>query len=123
MDNQKRPKILIVDDDKVICELYTDFLQQNHFEVLSATSANDALELMRLEAPDLVVSDIYMPKKNGFQFFEEAQILFPSIPFIFMTGYEHDPKTLNRLQELQKPWISKPMNLEELLGLVTNNLR
>ncbi|MGC9364436.1 MAG: response regulator [Fidelibacterota bacterium] len=117
------PKIVIVDDDRQICELFSEFFQQNGFTVYTAFSAADALKIIRERDPDIVLSDIIMPGEDGFSLYEKVQLFNPDLPFVFITGYEHDKKILARLKETGRKWIAKPVTLEELMSLVNSELK
>ncbi len=116
-------KIAIVDDEKLVLDLYSDFFKQHDFEVFTATSVDAALKIISQETPDIILSDIVMPIKNGFDLYEEIKLFYPDIPFIFMTGYEHIKKVSENLNKLNVKWISKPIQLEELLSLVQSQLK
>ena len=118
-----KQKILIVDDDNLICDLYSDFFKQHDFEVHTALSVDAALKIIRREVPDIILSDIVMPVKSGFDLYEEVKLLDPDIPFIFMTGYEHDKEIISKLKKVDCKWIFKPVKLEELLNLVLSQLK
>lgn len=117
------PTIVIVDDDRQICELYAEFFHQNGFTVHTAFSAADALKIIREWDPDIVLCDIIMPGEDGFSLYEKVRLLNPDLPFVFITGYEHDKKILDRLKETGRKWIAKPVTLEELMSLVNSELQ
>ena len=117
-----KPTILIVDDDELICELYSDYFKQNGYITKTAISVDRAVKSVREQAPDIILSDFVMPIKNGINLFRELQAFAPNIPFVFMTGYQHDPKVIQQLEEINASWISKPAALEELLEKVNSEL-
>ena len=59
--------ILIVDDEPMICELFSEFLQGSNYRVLTAENGKEALELLKDEVVDLLLTDIIMPDIDGFQ--------------------------------------------------------
>ena len=95
-------KILLVDDDPAILQLFKYNLGKAGFECNVANSANEALEVLNTFLPDIILSDIQMPDMNGFEFRKRIleQSKLKSIPFVFLTvkngekdileGYEHD---------------------------------
>jgi|GEM_PF-530076 len=113
-----KPTILIVDDDELICELYSDFFKQNGYLPQTALTVDRALALIRKEPPGIVLSDVVMPVKNGIDLYRELQSSKPDIPFVFMTGYQHDPKIISQLEKLETKWISKPTELDVLFHTV-----
>ncbi|MBN2601916.1 MAG: response regulator [Candidatus Marinimicrobia bacterium] len=118
-----KPKIIIVDDDKLICELYSEYFAQNGFTVQSAFSAHEALKKIRETDPDIVLSDIIMPNEDGFSLYEKVQLFNPDLPFVFITGYDHDEIIASRLNETGRKWIAKPVMLEELMDLIKSELK
>ena len=118
-----KPKIIIVDDDKMICELYSEYFAQNGFSVQSAFSVSEAMQKIRKDIPDIVLSDIIMPGEDGFSFYEKVRLLDPDLPFVFITGYDHDEKITDHLKEIGRKWIAKPVMLEELMELIKSELK
>lgn len=118
-----KPKIIIVDDDKLICELYSEYFAQNGFEVQSAFSVSEALKKIRKTEPDIVLSDIIMPNEDGFSLYEKVQLFNPDLPFVFITGYDHDEEIAARLAKTGRKWIAKPAILEELIELIKSELK
>jgi DNA-binding NtrC family response regulator len=117
-----KPKILIVDDEAVIREIYGDFLEQNGFEVATALNVETALESIKAKKPDLILLDIVMPFRNGFDLYDQVIVDYPGIKFVFMTGYDDDIKITDRLSKSGKKWFAKPIKLEEMLEVIRNEL-
>lgn len=89
-------KILLVEDDEFFQKFYTFKLQEKGYEVVNALNGDVGLEKMRLVHPDLVLLDIIMPQKNGFDVLTEkkADLTISSIPVIVFStlGQEDDMK-------------------------------
>ena len=88
------PKILFVDDDASMSRLFKYNLEKEGYECTIADSVDEAMDLMRRQTPDVIVSDIMMPKIDGFEF-RKMLLEIPylkDIPFIFLTakGSEED---------------------------------
>ncbi|MEW5901052.1 MAG: response regulator [Acidobacteriota bacterium] len=60
-------KIVVIDDDRVTLEMLKRILSQNEFQVLGATDGKSGLELVRAEKPDIVISDLLIPKIHGLE--------------------------------------------------------
>ena len=86
MDNQKR--ILIIEDDKFLLKLYSDKLKREGFEVSMAISGEEGLGKVEHEKPDLVLLDIILPQKNGFDILGEIKLNkeTKNIPVIILTN-------------------------------------
>lgn len=118
-----KPKIVIVDDDTLICELYAEYFMQNGFTVFTAFSVHQALEKIKRHEPDLVLTDVIMPKETGFDLYQKVQLFNPDLPMVFITGYESDENTYTYLQKIGKKWVTKPVVLGDLLELVRSELK
>jgi len=113
-----KPKIVVVDDDSLICELYAEYLIQNGFIAYTAFSVREALDRIKNHNPDLVLTDVIMPKETGFDLYEKLKLINPELPIIFMTGYESDENTYGYLNKIGKKWVGKPVVLGELVQLI-----
>ena len=118
-----KPKLIIVDDETLICEIYSEYFSQNGFDVFSANSTTEAIKIIKAKNPDVILSDVVMPVQDGFDLFEKVQLYNPNIPFIFMTGYERDKRILKRLAKIDKKCITKPIRLDELLELIKSEIK
>lgn len=72
MEN-KLGKILFVDDDNFLRKVYQSELSERNYEVVLASDGLEGLEKAQLEDPDLIILDMIMPKKNGFEVLTELQ--------------------------------------------------
>ena len=70
---EKKIKILFVDDDKFLRKVYDSELSDRNFDVILAVDGQDGLDKARSEDPDLIILDMIMPKKNGFEVLSELQ--------------------------------------------------
>ena len=115
-------KILIVEDDKNICQLITDTLSLN--ENLLTSCVNDgekALEKLESEIYDLIILDIMIPKINGFDVFEKIKNL--EIPVIFLTAKTDIESKIKALRNGAQDYITKPFEPLELLARVELRLK
>jgi CheY-like chemotaxis protein len=76
----------VVDDDEVICKLGTTILQSQGYEVLCANNGFEGLSALKQSLPDVIISDLQMPKMNGFEFLSVVRKRFPQIPIIAISG-------------------------------------
>ena len=92
MEGQNK-KILLVEDDKNIREMYQMKLEMEGYEVITADDGKDALELIKKEKLDLVLLDILLPKKDGFEVLEEVRQSkdekIKNIPIIIVSNLSH----------------------------------
>lgn len=79
-------KILVVDDDKFIVDMVSDFLERDGIEVEKAYNGQEGIDLCSLHTFDMVIVDIFMPVKNGFELMMEVKQKYPDMIFIVMSG-------------------------------------
>ena len=101
---KKKPskkKILIVEDEKILAEMYHDVFIKAGFKVFSAVESEEGLKIARKEKPDLIVLDILLPRESGISLLEElkqdAEISF--IPVVIFTNYD-GPDTKKKAKKL-----------------------
>ena len=82
-------KILVVDDEKNILKLYQTELQDEGYEVVTANSGKEAIEVFEKENPDIVTLDILMPDIDGIQVLRQMKEKKPNIPIIMLTAYDY----------------------------------
>ena len=79
-------KILVVDDEGIVLESCRRVLV-DRFEVITASSADAALDVLRREPVEMILLDIKMPGKDGMSLLKEVKEKWPNIPVIVMSGY------------------------------------
>lgn len=82
-------KIMVVDDEKNILMLYKSELEEEGYEVITANSGKEALELFESQNPDLVTLDIMMPDIDGIQVLRQIKQKSPNTPVIMLTAYDY----------------------------------
>lgn len=83
----KRANILIVDDEEEIRSLLAEIIEDNTKELYTAGDGQEALEILKNNKVDLVLSDIQMPNMDGMELLEKATQLYPGLLFLFITGF------------------------------------
>jgi CheY-like chemotaxis protein len=83
-------KILIVEDEPILNKALTEFLTEEGFSVLNAFDGEEAIELTKTKKPDLILLDIILPKKDGYEVLDElrADEKTTKIPIILLTNLE-----------------------------------
>lgn len=115
-------KILVADDDESIVELITLYLRKNGFEVITARDGVDALRKIAQHSPDLVVLDIMMPEKDGWEVCREIRQRY-RLPVIMLTARSEDYDKILGLELGADDYITKPFNPRELVARVRAVLR
>lgn len=111
-------KILVVDDDPVTLNLLKEFLEGNQYQVSLAQDADQAMEKVRAEHIQLVLSDIRMEESDGLSLLGQLKRLYPKIVMILMTGFGSMEGAIEAIQKGAFDYISKPFDLNRLLLLV-----
>lgn len=115
--------ILIADDDPGIRLALSNYLQLSGYSVISARDGQQALSLLAEYHPHLLISDIKMPKKDGYQLVEEVRKLpqHRLLPVVFLTERASTPERVKGYQVGCDIYLAKPIDLEEL-GAVIRSL-
>ena len=116
-------RILIIDDDIDINNLFKLFLEYDGYNVDAFTDSLDALYSFRKNAYDLVLFDLKMPKMNGMVLYEKLQNIDPNILFCFITANKEYIEHLKKsIADIDKIVIYKPILLSELRSKVNSLL-
>ena len=110
--------VWIVDDDKSIRWVLEKALSREAFQVLSFDNPDRFLERFAVDAPDVIISDIRMPGRDGISLLEEIKRRTPRIPVIVMTAYSDLNRAVSAFQGGAFEYLSKPFDVDEIIGLV-----
>lgn len=110
--------ILVVEDNSLVRDFATKILMEAGYTVLSASSAEDALELS-LSAVDLLLTDIILPGMNGKALSAHLSKTYPHLKIVYMSGYTHDVITRQDAFEPNIPLLEKPFSAMSLLTEIT----
>jgi two-component system nitrogen regulation response regulator NtrX len=115
--------ILVVDDEKDIRISLTGILEDEGYQVVTAASGLEALEVAREDLPDLVLLDIWMPGMDGLETLEKLKTLFPYITVIMISGHGTIETAVRATKLGAFDFIEKPLSLDKVLISVVNALR
>lgn len=113
-----KTKILIVDDDVDALELMEELFESKGYHPLTASNGIEALNCVRDEDPDMVISDIRMPDMDGMQLLEELSKRYPQIPVVMVTAHGTIEAAVEAIKMGAKDYILKPLRLDEILAKV-----
>lgn len=116
-------RILIIDDDKDICEYMQLLLSQSGYEVTAETDARAALELLRDEEFHVVILDIMMPELNGMELLERIREFDSDIAIIIFTGYPSVDTAVTSMKYNVSDYIKKPFDVDEFNQTLEKILR
>lgn len=115
--------ILVIEDDRDLMDAVCRHLETRGYGVTGCTQADEAFFVMEERRCDLVLSDIMLPGKSGFDFARELRQADPDIPILFMTAYD-DMEFMRRGYQLGiDDYMVKPVNLDELVMRIEALLR
>lgn len=106
--------VLVVDDETNIIDVCTVYLQREGYQVISAVSGDEAIRLWRLHSPQLIVLDLMMPGKNGWQVCEEIRNE-QDVPIIMLTARGDEMDRLMGLTMGADDYLTKPFSPRELV--------
>ena len=117
-------KVLVIDDEQDARELIREVLTLFQAEVIIAATAAAGLEILKNQRPDVIVSDIGMPEKDGYQFIREVRSL-PAIhggktPAIALSAFAHSEDRTRAIIAGYQMHLSKPVESHELVAAIEN---
>lgn len=117
--------ILVVDDDKSIVRLVSSYLEQEHFKVFTAYNGATALQILRREIVDLVILDLMMPERDGWDVTRTVRndTKLADIPIIMLTARIGDTDKILGLELGADDYVTKPFNPREVIARVRTVLR
>lgn len=116
-------KILVLEDDVKLNKIVCTYLNDSGFQAKGCLSANDAYDEMYNNLYDLIISDIMMPKVDGFEFAENVRRVNKHIPILFMSARDDLPAKQKGFKLGIDDYMVKPVELDELLMRVQALLR
>ncbi len=118
-----QPKVLLVDDDARVTEALQRVLSQEGYEISSANSAEEALEILRQKSVDVIVSDEQMPGLSGSEFLTIVRHSYPDIVRIILTGQASLEAALRAINKGEVyRFLTKPCNRQDLANAIEHGL-
>lgn len=111
--------IIVVDDETIVLSLVRDALEEDGYQIDTALSSADALEIIDAKKIDLIISDIRMPKMSGTELVRKAREKRPDVEVVFMTGYANLSSAKDAIKQGASDYILKPFELSEIRQAVS----
>lgn len=118
----RKPQILVVDDSKTLQAVMKQFLEDEHYDAITVTSAEEGLPIIKTAKPDLVIMDIKMPGMSGLDALAKVKKIDPKLSVIIMTAYGTTQTAIEAMKRGAYDYITKPFNNEEFKVLIRNAL-
>jgi len=112
--------ILVVDDDPDLLKLLSMRLSAAGYRVTAAESAEEALVKIAMERPQLVLSDVQLPGKDGLALFDAIRVQHPSLPVILLTAHGTIPDAVEATSRGVFTYLTKPFDGKALLDIIAN---
>ncbi len=121
-DTKGHESILIVDDEVAICDLSNNILSTKGYKTYIAHSGKEALEVIRNNKIDLLLSDVIMPNMDGYKLAAIVREKYPDIKIQLVSGYDDDRKRTKEDEQLADKLLSKPYSAKELSSTIRHLL-
>lgn len=110
--------ILVVDDDKDICLVLSNFLVKSNYTVSCAYTGAEGIHLMRMNAFDLILCDFKLPDLTGIELLQKIKVLDSNVAVIIITGYADVKTAVETFRYGANDYITKPLYPDELLASI-----
>lgn len=119
----KGKSLLIIDDDHNTLEILSSFFKDEGYEVFTATNGKSGLMCFNTNLPNLVLTDLKMPKMDGIEVLREVKKVTPNVPVIMVTAYGTIESAVTAMKLGAYDFILKPFNLKEIKELVERAMK
>lgn len=116
-------KILVAEDDKALCDLVCAMLRSNGFEAVACADGAEALQAAEEQSFDLIISDVMMPRMDGFELARAIRETDKHVPILFMTALDDKPAKQRGFTVGADDYVVKPFDADILLLRVRSLLR
>lgn len=122
MTSETKKRILIVDDDALLCEQLGNIVQYFGYEAVLAADGSEAIAKFKKQPVDLVLADNHMPGISGIDLLHEFHRQNPDLPVIILTGFPSEESLIQTLLEGGYTYLAKPVDLDHLRTLIKRAL-
>lgn len=116
----KKTKIVLAEDEAALGQIIKESLETRDFEVLLCEDGQKAFDVYKTEAPEILVLDVMMPKKDGFTLAKEIREIDDTIPIIFLTAKSQTADVVEGFTIGGNDYLKKPFSMEELIVRINN---
>ena len=122
-EQKGRKKILVVDDEPIICDILKNFLELERFIPIIANSGEEALEIIKQVKLNAIITDYKMPGISGLELLEEVKLNYPHLPVIMITGNSSSFQPKHVIEAGADGYFSKPFKNTELMYTLHQTLK
>ena len=116
--NRKKPKVLVVDDERVIADTLAIILNQHGYDAAAVYTGNGAVEYARSTSPDLIICDVVMPDMNGIEAAILIREFLPACKILLFSGQAATADLLEKARQQGHEFeiLAKPVHPQDLLA-------
>ena len=118
----REARVLLVDDDRELCQMLSEYLDAEHFEVKSVHDGGDALAELQANTFEILILDVMLPSVGGFDVLRTLGAAYPT-PILMLTARGDDVDRIVGLELGADDYLSKPFNPRELVARIRAILR
>jgi two-component system response regulator HydG/two-component system response regulator AtoC len=118
-----KKKILLVEDEINSLKVFSNTLRKHGFDVDTARTAEDGLEMLKDNYYDLIISDFKLPGMDGEKFLEKVKVTLPEVPVILITAYGTIESAVNAMRKGAYTYLTKPVDLQLLVTVSREAIR
>src|ERR1700686_183543 len=118
----REPRVLLVDDDRELCQMLTEYLNAEHFDVKSVHDGGDALEELKANDFEILILDVMLPSVGGFDVLRKLGASYTT-PILMLTARGDDVDRIVGLELGADDYLGKPFNPRELVARIRAILR
>lgn len=115
-------RIFVVDDEESIREFFEIMLKREGYEVLTASNGAEALEVLKKQAVDLIISDIQMPEMSGLELLAKVREMDPEMAMIMITAFGSTETAVEAMKLGAFDYVTKPFKIDEVKIIIQNAL-
>jgi two-component system response regulator HydG len=116
------PNILVIDDDKDICQILSKFLEKNNYSVTVGNTGEEGLKQLRSTDFDLILCDYRLPDISGIELLQKIKVLNTNVAVIIITGYSDVKTAVETFRYGASDYVTKPLYPDELLVTIKENI-
>ena len=118
-----KPKILVVDDEKIVCDMARRCLELEGYEVTTFTDSTQALDVLRQERFDVMIADLKMKEVDGLQLLEFVRENWPETKVIMLTAFATVETAVEAFHKQAFDYFTKPVRIDDLKASVARALK
>jgi DNA-binding response OmpR family regulator len=117
------PKLLLIEDDRIISQNLADFLSQEGFQIQHAFTGNEALSILENSIFDLLILDVNLPDFNGYHICKEFRKINTDTPILMLTAYDELDDKMKGFESGADDYLTKPFFMAEVVARVKSLLK